>query len=791
MADETRSLVQLPRVSAVSATALTMVEEPNGPTGAIEIRRLLGRLIATDEATATAAQLAGLLDYDANATALVFADPDPAKNGWWRKTGASGAGAWEQFEVLARDGIGLAAANAAAAAASAAAAATSSAGAVKRVGLVERVGPIYPWAAPYVDGGTLRIPRFFHRMDGAYADRAPDGGAMWYEVRDAVDYNAGNSVAYYEAASNSVLLANVYAQPADLGSDARPVIGTFSGGSFTGAVRTAPLLLNDFPGNVTGVGDTLGSVTTPCRVNALELANLRLYYGWTAPAGGVIAVGGLFSQSDLPYCFNRVFVHALDGQSLFNADGTPRAVPTFETYSADHVRDPSIGLESRGAGLFEKRYSDTLASFILVGNRAITPGAVGLRVVLAQPAGRNLLLAGLQFAATCDPSAIIPVIHIDGVCKSAVGHLYVPDEIAFFEDRGFTLYPAQMIDTRPISALMTVSGDGPVSTTPVFTGRDAIAVDPRGIVDGSTLLVSRAFEGRLADVRQTKRVVARKVPAAAVAGKSIRMLFLGDSKVADVLTANQVEAILEGYGANVTRAGTLVQWDGATNQRHEGRSGTRLADWLGKRVDNMQRTTPADYIAAPVYDRDTPGVIDRIRRNPFLFAANGTGSFDGWAFDYVKFLAAYDSILQPHDIVGMDLGTNDKVDFARADDLTDFMDFGYTHMIGSTLAGGKKVLISAIGNGWMRSANEYQRIGGYAIFKGIMRAVRRLNDPRVRLAGAWAQMSPLAFGTVTTSAINQDTATETGPLADPTHPAGSNRYENAACLSAHTAQFFR
>lgn len=102
MADETRSLMQLPRMSAISPQSLTMVEEPNGPTGAIEIRRLLGRLISTDEATSTLEALAAQLGYDENSIGLVFADPNPSNNGWWRKIGVKGAGKWAQFEQLSK-----------------------------------------------------------------------------------------------------------------------------------------------------------------------------------------------------------------------------------------------------------------------------------------------------------------------------------------------------------------------------------------------------------------------------------------------------------------------------------------------------------------------------------------------------------------------------------------------------------------------------------------------------------------------------------------------------------------
>ena len=97
---ETRSFEQLPQATAVSPNALLAVQEPGGPAQKLRMNQLLGRLIATDEATETEAALQALLAYAANSVGLVFADPVPAKNGWYRKAGLPGAGNWVQFEKL-------------------------------------------------------------------------------------------------------------------------------------------------------------------------------------------------------------------------------------------------------------------------------------------------------------------------------------------------------------------------------------------------------------------------------------------------------------------------------------------------------------------------------------------------------------------------------------------------------------------------------------------------------------------------------------------------------------------
>lgn len=97
---ETRTPDQLPRVTAISPDALVTVQEEGGPVAAMAVKQLLGRLVQTDTAKETRADLLADLDHPESSVALVYADPDPAKNGWYRKTGGVGAGTWTQFEKL-------------------------------------------------------------------------------------------------------------------------------------------------------------------------------------------------------------------------------------------------------------------------------------------------------------------------------------------------------------------------------------------------------------------------------------------------------------------------------------------------------------------------------------------------------------------------------------------------------------------------------------------------------------------------------------------------------------------
>ncbi|PAL25494.1 hypothetical protein [Sphingopyxis sp. GW247-27LB] len=100
---ETRTLDQLPFTTAVSPDALMGIQEPGAPMTATAVKQLLGRLISTEaafEEEAAPDGIQGALDHPENALGLVYADPAPAKNGWYRKVGAEGGGNWYQFEKL-------------------------------------------------------------------------------------------------------------------------------------------------------------------------------------------------------------------------------------------------------------------------------------------------------------------------------------------------------------------------------------------------------------------------------------------------------------------------------------------------------------------------------------------------------------------------------------------------------------------------------------------------------------------------------------------------------------------
>lgn len=94
---------ELLTLSEVPEDLHAVVFSPSGPLQAVPFEKLLTKLIAANLAKATKAALDADLAHSADSVALVFGDPTAANNGWYRKTGASGAGAWTQFEELARN----------------------------------------------------------------------------------------------------------------------------------------------------------------------------------------------------------------------------------------------------------------------------------------------------------------------------------------------------------------------------------------------------------------------------------------------------------------------------------------------------------------------------------------------------------------------------------------------------------------------------------------------------------------------------------------------------------------
>lgn len=93
---------ELPELSEIPEGLRALVFSPNGPLQALPYEKLLTKLISTNMAKSTKAVLDADLAHPEDSVALVFGDPTPELNGWYRKLGASEVGSWELFEELAR-----------------------------------------------------------------------------------------------------------------------------------------------------------------------------------------------------------------------------------------------------------------------------------------------------------------------------------------------------------------------------------------------------------------------------------------------------------------------------------------------------------------------------------------------------------------------------------------------------------------------------------------------------------------------------------------------------------------
>ena len=93
--------MQVPLATVISEDAFTFLFRPGSPLQKIPHSQLLAKLISTDLSKVSKSLLDADLAWIADKVALVHNDPTALLNGWYRKTGASGAGGWVQFETLA------------------------------------------------------------------------------------------------------------------------------------------------------------------------------------------------------------------------------------------------------------------------------------------------------------------------------------------------------------------------------------------------------------------------------------------------------------------------------------------------------------------------------------------------------------------------------------------------------------------------------------------------------------------------------------------------------------------
>jgi hypothetical protein len=95
----------LPSLPAIPEGARVVIVQDGAPLQSIPVEQLLTKLVRTDLVKQSFDLLAADLTHGADTVALVVNDAVLLNNGWYRKTGATGAGAWAQFETLAKPNI--------------------------------------------------------------------------------------------------------------------------------------------------------------------------------------------------------------------------------------------------------------------------------------------------------------------------------------------------------------------------------------------------------------------------------------------------------------------------------------------------------------------------------------------------------------------------------------------------------------------------------------------------------------------------------------------------------------
>lgn len=95
---ETRTYEQLSPATVAEPGDLIALQTPGGPLKKIDLAKIIGRLGPVDVVAEEFADLT--LVHDAGELAIVYADPDPVKNTYYVKTGASGAGAWARSNLF-------------------------------------------------------------------------------------------------------------------------------------------------------------------------------------------------------------------------------------------------------------------------------------------------------------------------------------------------------------------------------------------------------------------------------------------------------------------------------------------------------------------------------------------------------------------------------------------------------------------------------------------------------------------------------------------------------------------
>lgn len=423
---------------------------------------------------------------------------------------------------------------------------------------------------------------------------------------------------------------------------------------------------------------------------------------------------------------------------------------------------------------FYKLTAATTLPFTTTGNDAtswandslhfVSVGDAALRQELSAPGGAELVgySKGGNVASNLD--LVVPENFDDTIYMSP--HLFM------FADQTLPLYMRSIFEDREdytnrtlhfgvrddIGGLYSVESDY------------AVNLDASRIpfpIPGEHCYVTSRLKHYEIDRRQRHQVYFRKVAPTAVLPNNMKYLVIGDSNT-NIAFADLLNRTLRARGHNPTFVGTLTG-QGLDGSETSGPLGEGRSAWSSSNFTHRVTTRPPVAIGSEAaYNAMTKS--QKLNVNPFVIAGSGTGSFNGYKFDFASYLSRFG--VDTPDIVGIGLGPNNLYlsnDFEQV--ATDFVD-DLDIMTKSIWAVNPNIKIALYLRGMSKSEEQdtKYKMGHRWLQKKLIHFVRShlKHAENIWLISSWAHMSQEAGWTISTI-VNTD-GTIKGNITDRVHP---------------------
>lgn len=353
--------------------------------------------------------------------------------------------------------------------------------------------------------------------------------------------------------------------------------------------------------------------------------------------------------------------------------------------------------------------------------------------------------------------------------------LYTPN-MFLVEGRKQVLYPDNLAPFRRgrLSRRTTLKVTPALGGVPYVRSApaDGLLIDPADFADGDILEIVAASDHHRVAYRASMPVTVQKAAASALTGKTLNLLFIGDSLIDAYGLPAAAKAKCEALGATVTMIGTVTNTDIQARYSSvlaEGRAGASFTDYTHEKVGELAPIPvgdEADYIS---------GVLGSKRIwNPFIRVSDVGDNADfiknGYIFDLDFYLNRWTPVLADPTHVIVNLGTNDLKDETAATGLANIAS-GVEIIGGQIRAALPSATIIFIGNPAPRTAGgnvdwETNRYNGW---KKMIEAVGDLADANAFAVAGWAHASVDVGWLTSTAATDPVTGQVTKNINDNLH----------------------